>query len=194
MLPCDIADCSCLARDVTMAKIDLRRLILLLALSTGVVTFVNGLYASYLTQRDLLMSQALVANRVYAAKQALNTDNFILSAQTHLAFSARKLSHRTLQPGRLREEVDRLRLQSNYFNSVFIVSNDGRVLATSPAGLGLVGVKLETEGARAILSKREPVITDPYIGSTKHLLIVMSQPIFRPDGVYVVVNPSRTVG
>ena len=167
-----------------MAKIDLRRLILLLALSTGVVTLVNGLYASYLTQRDLLMSQALAANRVYAAKQALNTDNFILSAQTHLAFSAQKLSHRALQPGRLREEVDRLRLQSNYFNSVFIVSNDGRVVATSPAGLGLVGVKLETEGARAILSKREPVITDPYIGSTKYLLIVMSQPIFRPDGEY----------
>ncbi|MBB6342348.1 diguanylate cyclase (GGDEF)-like protein [Pseudomonas fluvialis] len=167
-----------------MSKIDLRRLILLLALSTGVVTFANGLYSSYLTQRDLLMNQALAANRVYAAKQALNTDNFILSAQAHLAFSAQQLTHRMRQSERLSEEVDRLRLQSNDFNSAFVVGNDGRVLATSPAGLGLVGVKLKTEGGRAILGKREPVITEPYVGSTRHLLIVMSHPILGANGEY----------
>lgn len=41
-----------------MSKIDLRRLILLLVLSTGVITFGT----SYLTQCDLLMSQALGAS------------------------------------------------------------------------------------------------------------------------------------
>ena len=40
---------SALVQDTIMPKIDLRRLILLLALATGVVTFINGLFASYLT-------------------------------------------------------------------------------------------------------------------------------------------------
>lgn len=81
-----------------MPKIDLRRLILLLALATGVVTFINALFASYLTQRDLLMNQALEANRVYAVKQALNTDHFIRSSQANLAFSAQQLVERLTSP------------------------------------------------------------------------------------------------
>ncbi len=168
-----------------MSKIDLRRLILLLALSTGFVTFGNGFYASYLTQRDLLMNQALEANRVYAAKQAFNTDNFIRSSQAHLAFSAQQLTTQLSNSRKMQEEVDRLRLQSNDFNSAFIVGADGRILATSPADLGLVGVRLETEGSRAILGKREPVITDPYIGSTRNLLVVMSHPIMAADDQYL---------
>lgn len=168
-----------------MSKIDLRRLILLLALSSGIVTFGNGFYASYLTQRDLLMSQALEANHVYAAKQALNTDNFIRSSQAHLAFSAQQLITQLGNTGRLQEEVDRLRLQSNDFNSAFIVGADGRVLATSPSGLGLVGVRLQTEGARTILGKQEPIITDPYVGSTQNLLVVMSHPIMSASSHYL---------
>lgn len=168
-----------------MPKIDLRRLILLLALAPGVVTFINALFASYLTQRDLLMSQALEANRVYAVKQALNTDHFIRSSQAHLAFSAQQLAERLDKPKDLQNEVDRLRLQSNYFNSAFIVGADGRVLATSPNGLGLVGTRLQSEGALAIIGKRTPVMTDPYIGSTKRQLVVMSHPIIDPNDQYL---------
>jgi diguanylate cyclase (GGDEF)-like protein len=168
-----------------MRKIDLRRLILLLALTTGVVTFINGLFASYLTQRDLLMTQALEANRAYAAKQAHNTDNFIRSAQAHLTFSAQQITTHLAEPDFLQAEVDRLRLQSNDFNSAIVVEADGQVLATSPPNLGLAGTRLQSSGAKAILGKHEPVITDPYIGSTGRLLIVMSHPIIRPNGDYL---------
>lgn len=168
-----------------MPKIDLRKLILLLALSTGVVALLNGLLASYLTQRDLLISQALEANRVYAVKQALNTDNFIRSSQAHLAFSAKQLIAQLQEPQYLQEEADRLRLQANDFNSAFIVAADGRVLATSPDGLGLVGTHLQSQGALTIIGKRTPVITDPYVGSTKRLLVVMSHPIIAADQKYL---------
>lgn len=168
-----------------MPKIDLRRLILLLALATGVVTFINGLFASYLTQRDLLMSQALESNRVYAVKQALNTDHFIRSSQTHLAFSAQQLAGHLHKAEHLQQEADRLRLQSNDFNSVFIVGSEGQALATSPNRFGLVGTRLQSEGALAILGKRTPVITDPYVGSTKRLLVVMSHPIMDANDRYL---------
>ncbi|VXD03039.1 putative Diguanylate cyclase [Pseudomonas sp. 9AZ] len=168
-----------------MQKIDLRRLIMLLAVATGVVTLINVLFASYLTQRDLLMSQALEANHVYAAKQALNTDHLIRSSQAHLAFSARQLIGRLQKPEYMQQETDRLRLQSNDFNSVFIVGADGRVLSTSPSGLGLVGTRPQTQGALAIIGKRTPIITDPYVGSTKRLLVVMSHPIVDSDNRYL---------
>ena len=168
-----------------MPKIDLRRLILLLALATGVVTFINGLFASYLTQRDLLMSQALEANRVYAVKQALNTDHFIRSSQAHLAFSAQQIVGNLDKPKFLQLEADRLRLQSNDFNSAFIVGADGVPLATSPYELELVGTRLQSQGALAIIGKRTPIITDPYVGSTKRLLIVMSHPIIDSNDRYM---------
>jgi len=130
------------------------------------------------------MSQALEANRVYAIKQALNTDHFIRSSQAHLAFSAQQLVGHLHKPNYLQKEVDRLRLQSNDFNSAFIVGADGRALATSPNGLGLVGTRLQSEGALAIIGKRTPVITDPYVGSTKRLLVVMSHPIIDSNDQY----------
>lgn len=168
-----------------MRSIDLRKLILLLALTTGVVTFINGLFASYLTQRDLLMTQALQANRVYAAKQAVNTDNFIRSAQAHLAFSAQHLSTRFAQHEVLQAEVDRLRLQSNDFNSAVVFDADGQALVSSPLNLGLVGTRPQSIGTKAIQGKREPVITDPYVGSTGRLLVLVAHPIIHSNGDYL---------
>lgn len=168
-----------------MPKVDLRTLTLLLVLTTGIVTFLNGLFASYLAQRDLLMTQALEANRVYAVKQALNTDNFVRSSQAYLSFSAQQLANHLDDPDFLQREVDRLRLQSNDFNSAVIFGVDGRVLANSPADLGLAGTRPQSQGVLAILGKREPVITAPYIGTTQRLLVVMSHPIIHANGQYL---------
>ncbi len=55
----------------------------------------------------------------------------------------------------LKNEADRLRLQSGMFNSVIVVSNGAVVLATSPESLDLVGVHLNSSVSKlAIEGKR----------------------------------------
>ena len=57
-------------------RIDLRRLILLLATFSALVTLANGFYASYQVQRQQLMDSALESNRAYARKLAESVEDF----------------------------------------------------------------------------------------------------------------------
>ena len=168
-----------------MLKIDLRRLILLLTVATALLTLANTFYAGYQAQRDLLMQQTLESNRSYALKLARSADSFFGMAQQQLAYSARLLPPLMARPAPLAAEADRLKRQTGSFNSVFIVRADGRVLATSPDTLGMVGRLLESAGARTALSQRRPLISPPYVSSTGRLVVFISQPVFGPDGTYL---------
>ena len=168
-----------------MPTIDLRRLIMLLSVIVALLTFANSFYASYQTQRDLLMRHTLEANQVYATKQAATSEAFFQSAQRQLAYSARLLPPLINQPESLEAETERLKLQTQTFNATFVVQADGLVLAESPKGLGLLGTQLKSTGAQLALSKRQPLITAPYISATGRLVVFISQPILAADGSYL---------
>lgn len=168
-----------------MPALDLRRLILLLTVAAALITFANSFQASYRTQRDLLMQQTLQANLTYAARQAYSTDNFLRSTQDQLAYSARLLADKLDQPTFLQDEVQRLKEQTNSFNSVFIVDARSQVLATAPGTLGLVGKTLNSTGAKALRDQRKTMISDPYVGSTGNLLVLIGAPITASDGRYL---------
>jgi len=55
-------------------RLDLRRLILILAVTSAFVTLANSFYASYSVQRQLLIDNTLEANRGYATKLASSTE------------------------------------------------------------------------------------------------------------------------
>ncbi|WP_159985208.1 hypothetical protein [Pseudomonas sp. Irchel 3E13] len=73
---------------MTFKHIDLRTLILLFALVTAGVTLANSFYAARQVQHQVLVENALEANRAYAAKVASSIEAFLLSAQQQLAYSA----------------------------------------------------------------------------------------------------------
>ena len=73
-------------------KIDLRSLILALAVISVMATLSNSFYATYEAQRALLISNTLDANRVYAAKLAEMTNTMLQSSQSQLAYSAALLA------------------------------------------------------------------------------------------------------
>lgn len=54
----------------------------------------------------------------------------------------------------LKNEADRLRLQSGMFNSVVFVSNGAVVIATSPESLGLVGVHLNSSASKLAIEEK----------------------------------------
>lgn len=169
----------------SLFRIDLRRLILILAVMSAFVTLANSFYASYSVQRQLLIDNTLEENRVYAAKLAASTEQFLKSMQKQLAYSSVIAAGHFDNPKILQAETARLKYQTDSFNSVVITNMKGEILATSPDSLQLIGQTLNTPGALEALKKRRPMISKPYVSLAKNLVIVISTPIFTNRGEYL---------
>ena len=98
-----------------------------LAISVTVITFLNGFYSSYQVQKQQLQSQTLKNHNAYAAKLVSVTDRFLLAAQQQLAYSAKILAIQFNDANTLAQETQRLRLQTDSFNSTVVVDKDGVV-------------------------------------------------------------------
>lgn len=169
----------------TFFRLDLRRLILLLAFTAAAITLVNGLYASHEVQRQLLIDQTLHGNSVYANKLASSTDNFLRSAQQQLAYSASEIAMKMDDSRALLQSVERLRFQTDSFNSVAVINAQGIALATSPKTLQLKGKKLSSPETIRALEERRQMISAPFVSTAGNLLVLISQPIVSPDGTYM---------
>lgn len=168
-----------------MPTIDLRRLIVLLALCTSLATLLYTLLATYNAERVVLIENTLESNRAYAAKLANSTDEFLNTMQQQLAYSAELLSTQMQHTVVRDAEAKRLQQQNKSFNSVIIVDSHGKVMATSPPDLGLSGKLLDSVGAQQALALRQPLISPPYVSQTNRLIIFLSNPIFSPSGRYL---------
>ncbi|MCO4115971.1 GGDEF domain-containing protein [Aeromonas hydrophila] len=168
-----------------LLEIDLRRLILALAVVGVMATLSNSFYATYEAQRELLISNTLDANRVYAAKLADMTNTMIQSSQSQLAYSATLLAPAMADDDVLLGEVRRLQQQTATFNSVAVVNADAVVVSVYPDTLKIKGAKLTSAGSRAAITTRLPVITDPFISLSGNYLISLSSPIFDKEKNYL---------
>ncbi|GGB39080.1 cell signaling regulator [Oceanisphaera marina] len=166
-------------------KINLRTLILSLAIFSVVVTLGNSFYATYKVQRTLLIDNTLEANRVYAAKLAEMTDVFLNMTQDHLAYSASLLSSHMSDSKMLMNEARRLHQQSDTFNSVVVVNAEGMIIATSPQTLAIKGITIDSPNAQQSLKAKKPLITDPFISPAGNYLISLSHPVFSASGDYL---------
>lgn len=166
-------------------KTDLRTLITLLAVASIVIALANSLYAAWRVQREILISNTLEANRVYAAKLAATTGQFFQQAQSQLAWTAGAIGARFDDDALLQTEVERLRQQTNSFNSVVIVDAGGWVRAISPESMMLKGVQLHTDSAREALSRRTALIGQPSISAANNLLVFVSRPVWSASGSYL---------
>ena len=98
-----------------LLRINLRRLIVLVAFASAVISLGNSFYATYQVQRQLLIDTTLEGNYAYALKLASSTDEFIDTLQQQLAYSARVLSLNMHQRWQLKAEAHRLKEQNNSF-------------------------------------------------------------------------------
>ncbi|WP_454674165.1 diguanylate cyclase [Achromobacter pestifer] len=166
-------------------RINLRGLVLALTVFSAVAATANALYASYRIQRDQLITNTLESNRVYAAKLAESTGNFLKGAQQQLAYSARHVATQMDAPQLLAAEVMRVQEQTDSFNSVGIVSADGVILATTQNFRTFLGTRVDSPGSRAALQARQPVISKPYVSIAGNMLINLSHPIYTNEGRYL---------
>ncbi|MBQ4833650.1 GGDEF domain-containing protein [Pseudoalteromonas sp. MMG010] len=168
----------------SILKLNLKKLIVLLALSASLALLTVSFYSTYKVQKEQLINYTLKANFAYASKLASATDNFLYSAQQQLEYSAHTLEKNINNKALLKSEVERLNLQTDSFNSV-IISIGGVVAASSPVFANMIGKKLESAASLAAYAAKKPLISNPFVSFANNLVIFISQPIFDEKGVYL---------
>lgn len=164
--------------------LNLRLLIVLLAFSAALATLISSFHSTYQVQKEQLISHTLKSNFAYANKLASATDNFLESAKQQLAYSANKIEQNINNAALLQEEVTRLNLQTNSFNSV-VISKNGIINATSPYLPEIIGKSISSPGATQALKEKKPLISMPYMSAANNLIIFISHPLFNEEGDYL---------
>lgn len=167
------------------SRINLRQLMLLLAVTSGVIMLLAGMSGAYLVQRQQLMDSTLASNEAFAVKLATTTADLLQRAQRTLAYSADILQRVKGDPAAVRTEIDRLRGQGMGFNSVSIVDADGVVTAVAPESLALRGRQINSAESLIIRRLRTPQVSKPLVTVLGNLAIVLSHPLVDADHKYV---------
>ncbi|WP_261808038.1 sensor domain-containing diguanylate cyclase [Paenibacillus sp. N3.4] len=169
-------------------KLSLKHLILSVALISVIFTLCNSTLSGYRISQKTLIENTLETNRVYAQKLASTTEVFFKMTLQTLELSSKNISlymrSDEFKP-KLFQEADRLKNQTNTFNSVVIVAANGEILAASPQTLDIVGKSLDSTGGQQALNGKRPLISKPYLSITGRLIIFISYPIFEEDGKYL---------
>lgn len=168
-----------------LIRSNLRQLILILALLGALVTVVNMFVTSATVQKQALIKNTLLNNESYADKLADSTQIFLETTQLELAYSADTIARNWHNKNFLKQEVFRISKKNEIFNAVVLVNADGRILNTSNQAIELVGQIIDTEGANQSLKQKTPLITQPYESALNNLIVLISQPIFNEQGVYL---------
>ncbi|GAA0220627.1 sensor domain-containing diguanylate cyclase [Castellaniella daejeonensis] len=164
------------------SRINLRQLILLLAVFSAVVMLAGGMAGAYQVQRQQLMANTLDANEAFALKLARITSDLLLRAQGNLSYSAGLMVRSGMDPAVLQAEVDRLRHLELGFNTVTVVDGRGVIQAFSPLTRDLKGRRLDVKNGNGIGEDRVPMISAPYVSVLGNLAIRLSHPLFDRTG------------
>ncbi|WP_442602414.1 sensor domain-containing diguanylate cyclase [Paenibacillus sp. KN14-4R] len=169
-------------------KLSLKHLILSVALISVIFTLCSSTLSGYRISQKTLIENTLETNRVYAQKLANTTEVFFKMTLQTLELSSKSISlymRSDESKTKLLQEADRLKNQTDTFNSVVIVAANGEILASSPQTLDVVGKLLDSTGGQQALNGKSPLISKPYVSITGRLIIFISHPIFDEDGKYL---------
>ncbi|WP_176335427.1 cache domain-containing protein [Marinomonas primoryensis] len=132
-----------------------------------------------------MIFQATEVNRAYASKLSDTTEVFLAASRQQLEYTANILSDKMADDVFLSDEANRLKYQTDSFNSVVISDASGLTQAASPETLNLVGKQLNSAGSLEALKAKRALISKPYISTIKNLLIFISAPIFDDQHHYL---------
>ncbi|MCR8658744.1 sensor domain-containing diguanylate cyclase [Paenibacillus endoradicis] len=169
-------------------KISLKHLILSVALLSVILTLFSSTSSGYKMSKKTLIDNTLETNRVYAQKLANTTDVFFQMTLQTLELSAKDIASfmkNSDAKDKLLKETERLKHQTDTFNSVIIVDGEGEIVATSPQTLDLVGKLMDSEGGKEALREKKPIVSKPYLSITGRLIIFISYPIFDEEQNYL---------
>ncbi|AVF33464.1 sensor domain-containing diguanylate cyclase [Rahnella sikkimica] len=164
---------------------NLKRLILVLALVSTLITLLSSYLAIFQVEKKLLIESSLRASQSYATRISLTADLFFNAAQKQLIYSASLLGEEFHNLNAVTDEADRLQVQSKRYSSVLVVDKSGVVRAASRNSADMVGIKLVSDANTQALSTQNPVISSPFRTPQNNHIIAMSVPIHNARGKYL---------
>ncbi|BBH23700.1 sensor domain-containing diguanylate cyclase [Paenibacillus baekrokdamisoli] len=162
----------------------LRFMVSFLVVLSVLLTLTLSALVGYRNEKQSLFSMTLQLNQTYSNRIADTVNEVFLSMRESLEVTGEYLSKDLSRPD-LDQQLDLFRRSHSNFTGSLIVDKTGYVLSTSPNTLDLKGKKLTTVGAQQALRERKPLISEPYIGTTKALIIMVSQPLFDSNNQYL---------
>lgn len=119
-----------------------------------ILTISSSLWSSYRMNKQTLINNTLETNRVYAEKLATTATNYLDETLQTLTLSSNTIAKKMDNEEILLEEAERLRMQTNTFNSISIVNAKGKVLATSPQTIDIKGKTLTSNAIKKPLKNK----------------------------------------
>lgn len=147
-------------------------------------TYLGVMISSIVVSKENREQGYLSENQVYAEKLADTTNSLFQNMLQTLEVNAATMYPITQTSNQLYVELNQILKSTNFFNSVFLVDKNGNVVRSAP-NLDLEGTKIETLGVNEAISKKIPLISQPYISKvTNKLIILVSMPVFDNKGEY----------
>ncbi|WP_078549464.1 sensor domain-containing diguanylate cyclase [Litchfieldia alkalitelluris] len=173
-----------------MKKLFNKRKINLATLLTGfvatsiILTICILMIASYQSEKESLATTYLSLNYSKSKKISDSVDSLFQSMTLSLANTSNYLmTYHDLSDEEIQQQLELLRNNSRYFNSLSWIDETGLIRNIAPVGIGLKGEKV-TGITRKVLDSRTPMLTSPYIAPSGRLIVLMNQPLFDKDGNY----------
>lgn len=130
--------------EISKINLNLRKLILFLAIFSVLSLFIISSVISYYIVRNQLINNSLALNSEHANKIAIIIDNHFKNILIELGYSA-KILGKKFDDNEIREtEVQRLKMQSDYYNSVVVSDSEGGLINYSPNILNIDKNKVQT--------------------------------------------------
>lgn len=85
----------------------------------------------------------------------------------------------------MKDEAERLQLESEFFNSVVVVDRNAVVISSVPESLNIVGKTLISDANMHAVYTRKPFISGPFTSVAGNYVLFFSHPIFSSDGNYL---------
>jgi diguanylate cyclase (GGDEF)-like protein len=165
-------------------KITIQALILTLTTFAMLGTFLGSIFSSVIVSKENLENSYLNENQFYAQKLAYSTNSLFKNMLQTLRINSEAITKQTSDDKALYSELRQILESTNFFNSVIFVDRNSTILGTAPR-LGLDGKKIESIGAKEAIKRKTPIISQPYLGVTGRLIILVSIPVYNELGSYL---------
>ncbi|QDH21777.1 GGDEF domain-containing protein [Saccharibacillus brassicae] len=172
----------------TKGRISLRALFSGLVVLTFVLTLVITLLASYRSEKELLTERVLNTNFSESQRIGHTMNMLFVSIRTSLsAFTSEMAELISGDPERIMEELQQIHESSGYFESVFVAETGGKITQMhSYRENGDFG-KIDERTLEAALKRSEPGLSVPYRDADAEMIVLMTEPFYNEEGVYLGV-------
>ena len=173
-----------LMKFLSKRKYKLTTLLMTLIVASLLFTTLILLFASYQSEKISLTNTYLSLNSSKSEKLSRSVNSLFKSMRISLQETSTFLEKNPdLTDEEIQEQLELLRKNSQYFNSLSWIDETGLVRDISPITVGLKGEQI-TGITKMVVDAKMPMLTAPYKAPSGRMIVLMSEPFYDSKGNY----------